>query len=258
MVGLCGINLPDERRLHIATAVYYDGTHDSECKEALTLTGIAAPQGTWGDFEADWGAALVKNHVYEPLHMRELMHNKGYFADFGWEEKIKLIGDLWNVFGKYRPTRMCAYSCTVMLADYQRAKSQIPNLRPPESICVDYSVGGLQLTSEELSISKPLLLYFDRSERFMCKIYRTWNRATKNGTYFGSRVGWPFRIRNIFPADRSYRPIQAADLLAWSINRAHCTGDDIGNNFALSALLMIKHLTRVYEYEDIVREYPNG
>ncbi len=261
LTHLAGIHVSDERRLHIAiagTKAFYDGTHDERCEQALTLTGLAAPESVWEAFEKDWDAALVENHVYEDLHMRELMHNKGYFADFGHAEKMKLVASLWNVFGKHRPTRMRAYSCTVLLPDYERAKNTILTLREPEAICVNYCVGGLQLTEEELSLPKPILLYFDRGEPFMHTINRVWEKATHGGEYFGTKRGWPYQIRNIIPADRSYLPIQAADFLAWSVNRCHCTGDVLGSAFALSAKLMVQHFTWVYDYDEIVKDYPNG
>jgi len=241
-----------------ATKAYYDGTHDDQREQALTLSGVVAPESLWTDFEKDWDNALAESHVYEDLHMRDLMHNKGYFADFSHQDKLELVGSLWNVFGRYRGTRLQAYSCSVLLPDYERAKKTIPNLREPEAMCVDFCAGGLQLTEEELSLPKPILLYFDRGEPFMHTINRVWEKATNGGTYFGTRRGWPYKILNIIPANRSYSPIQAADLIAWSINRYRCTGDAIGQAFATSALLMVQHYGRVYDYDEILSEYPNG
>ena len=121
---------------------YYDGAHDEKCQQALTLSGLAAPESVWADFEDDWDKALESHHIYEDLHMRELMHNEGYFANIGLEEKRELIISLFNVFGKYSDTRMRAYSCTVLLPGYEQAKVAIKNLREPAVTCPPSLVQG--------------------------------------------------------------------------------------------------------------------
>jgi hypothetical protein len=239
--------------------VYYDGTIDGKHKKAMTLTGLAAPERLWVTFEAEWDKCLTGNHVYEDFHMTDFMSGQGYWATLGKHEKEKLIKDLWNVFGRNRDSRLRAYSCTVLLEEYKKAQLKVPNLREPEAMCVDFCVGGLQLTKEELSIPKPILLYFDRNEKFMHKINRVWQKIPGKNNYAGTRRGWPYQIRNIIPVDMSYIPIQAADMIAWSINHQYCKPDDPMTVFFKTApILAVQHFTRVYDFAEIIRYYPNG
>jgi hypothetical protein len=117
-----------------------------------------------------------------------------------------------NVLGKFR-NDVAAYSCTIVFDAYDKAKAEVFTLRVPEALCVNYCVGRLSLTAEQLADQHPILLYFDRKETFLRTIYPVWCIARKK------KSGWPMQVGNIIAVDNSYYPIQAADLLAWIVNR---------------------------------------
>lgn len=194
--------------------------------------------------------ALDKNHVPDrDFHMADLMASQGVFV--GWDEprKNKLVADLWNVIGSFRGTSLRAYSCTVPTADYERAKSEFPTLRPLPAICANFCVGGLHITPEEQGKDyRCILLYFDRDEPFMHTVNRVWLRRRK-------QRGFMRQILNIIPTDREESfPVQAADFLAWGINRHYCEPEKQAWRL-FAPVIAIEHFTALYDYDRIAKEY---
>lgn len=253
-------NVSDKGRLLMAVRVYLDGSGKPE-SQFITLSGIVGTEEIWAQFEPLWEEALSKNKV--PLrkdgcpgrrfHMTDLFaRSRGYE---GWDaiKERNLFVDLFNVLGKFRPASLRAYSCTVSMVDYRKAKLIIPNLRKPEAICVNYCVGGMQFTSEELSSPHPIELYFDCNEGFLHTINSVWSVARKQ------HVGWADQIGCIVPVTDRYYPIQAADLLAGIVGRYHRGRDRWAGQWQMfSSHMMIEHRVELYEYASIVEKYKQG
>ena len=250
---------PTERRsvragLHMPLAAYYDSSADRG-RQVVTLTGVAARCVIWESFERNW-LGVLKSYSVPALHMNKLMHFRGDFkAENGWNERRRsqFLGELWNVIGSFRMQHLVAYSCSVLTDDWSRARSDLPSLVSPESMCVNFCVGGLHLPIECQGESKPVLLYFDRNEQFMHKVNRVWVQQKKrSGTLFS-------QIRNITAVDSTKYPIQAADLLAWIENK-EARGEDYPFKamLRLSRILMIEHVICIYDYRHILLDYPNG
>jgi hypothetical protein len=233
---------------------YYDGSgKPAPAAKAMTLTGVIAQDVLWQRFALLWKDALVRNSV-RCLHMSDLMAGRGEFeCRRGWtdEKRARFIGDLLNVFGYLRTTRLRAYSCTIVLDDYRRLKAEIPKLRKPEDICVNFCVGGLQFAAEELVEPEPIQLYFDRNERFINSLHQVWSKGRRRPR------SWPRQVRSIATTDSNCYPIQAADFLAWIVNRHHLKE---GNepHYYWAVFLAIEHRTGLYDYKRIVEEYPEG
>lgn len=237
--------------------VYYDGSTDSQ-RKVITLCGVAATQSIWNEFEMKWKAVLAQHRIRE-LHMTDLMALRKEFAkDRGWDDnkRIELLVDLWNVFAAFRLRHLLAYSCSVIMEDWNRAKEEISALNSPESISVNYCVGGLHLPEDCAGEARPVVLYFDRNEAFMHKVNRVWLKKRKlQGTLFR-------QIRDIIPADSEHVPIQAADMLAWIVN--HQFNDDlrqlsgVPSLLKISSVIAIEHFCTTYNYEKILEDYPTG
>jgi hypothetical protein len=203
--------------------------------------------------------------------MTDLMSEKKSFKE-GWNvsRRHKLLTDLFNVLGRFRHQDFAAYSCTVLFDAYNRAKNEVPKLRVPEAICVNYCVGGLSLTAEQLADQHPILLYFDRKESFMRTVYPVWCKGRKK------KVGWPMQVGNIIAVDNSYYPIQAADLLAWIVNRVRrravergepqpqpkLSFDEVLDEYSAlftNTWLSVHHNMMWYDnHQEIIKRYPNG
>ena len=230
---------------------YYDssGTNDEESK-VLTLAGVAASEHTWLQFEADW-KRILNSYGEKSFHMSKVMS----LPHRGWEkEKVRsFINDIFNVIGKLRTKHFKIYTCSIILNDYRRAKSDIPGLRPPEAICVNFCVGGLQLLPEDLDSPKSIKLYFDRNEPFLNTINVVWNRA-KNKC---QTTGWPKQIHSITSVDSiSTYPIQAADMFAWMMHRHYTHSDKY--HWDWYTFLIADHYAKMYDYDRIKNDYPSG
>jgi hypothetical protein len=199
-------NLPDERRRYVALKAYYDGSGKSEPgHEAITLAGIAASEQIWPQFEEAWGQALrdLGFRFWHTTDMNRWMTEAAFDAAV-----VKLLG----VIGAFRDAPITTYAATVILDDYNRAETEIPSLKPPEALCVDGCVGRIVIPTEE---DFPILLCFDRGEEFLQQIKPVW---------LGRRArferDWSRQISDILDAEwQQCRPLQAADLLAWSARR---------------------------------------
>jgi hypothetical protein len=236
----------------MALTAYYDGCSDERQREAVTLTGFAAIEEVWRDFERAWLEVLQKYLVKDNVvHMADLM---GFHGDFsrekGWDEKQRhlLLADLFNVWGKLHEVDFEARSCTVMLDDWKRADAKLEQLPEPEAICVNFCVGGLRLPLVCANERKPVLLYFDVNEPFMHKINRVWQRKRKiENTLFS-------QIRTIKSANSEYFHIQAADILAWIVNHSDRGIEDIFLD--ISSMTAIRHSRLRYDYDKIMEHYP--
>jgi len=236
---------------------YYDGSWDID---NLTLCGVAATESIWREFEAKWQdvlqAHLVKDNA---LHMRDLMGLDGDFSrSEGWNSRRResLVIDLLNLVGSFRgPSHhLVAYSCTVLLKDWVLAKEALPRLPDAHSICVNFCVGGLHLPLDCSGEEQPILLYFDRNEKFMRTVRRVWERRRKEPGGFK-------QIRSIETVTRRCYPLQLADMLAWVRNRNTRTPhaqEAFVDTLRLLATAMIKHCYMDYDLRKIREHYPNG
>ena len=191
--------------------------------------------------------------------MADLMAGQGRFKGWDDQKKHQLLTALLNVLAKVRPMGMSVYSCTVFFHAYETAKAQIPTPRKLEAMCVNHCVGGLQLKAEKLE-GEPITLhlFFDRNEPFLNTVNQVWLQQKKR------KNGWPHQVRDIQFVDDTCPGIQAADLLAWILNRhrseAFARGDrqpteslsfadDLDRQVYLffHAWMMVDHHMKVYD-----------
>lgn len=254
LMSINGLHSPSETRVHMALQVYYDGSGHDRC---ITLCGVAATEDVWKRFEPRWSATLEAHNVKDNhLHMCDLMQlTEDFRRENGWDEskRLALLLDLWKVISEFQAEHLIAYSCTVMMQDWRRCKEETPKLCSPQSICVNFCAGGLHLHEGGSKEPFPLLLYFDKNEKFMHKINRVWQRRRRRRNNIFNQIG---TIEN---ADWRFYPIQLADMIAWTMNRANRGGDDSTDGFLIiAANMMIKHFSTTYDYDSIVKNYPNG
>jgi hypothetical protein len=159
---------------------YYDGSGKNDnVTKVLTLAGFAASERIWNRFESEWKDVLERHDV-QSFHMSDAMTFNGQFElHKGWDETRRqaLLKDFFNILGKFRTDHFEAYSCSVILDDYRRAKCTIPELRSPEALCVNFCVGNLQLAIEYFDTPKPIKIYFDRNEAFLKTINNVWTHV---------------------------------------------------------------------------------
>src|SRR4030042_6844117 len=133
-------------RVGVSIRAYYDGSGKSNNPETqfLTLAGYAGTPEAWIEFEQRWSKVL-QSWDCDYLHMQEARQLKGKFE--GWDNDTvdRLLADLFNecfspIGWENYKNQFYGASCTVNLEDYRKAYSEIPTLKKPEVICVDFVV----------------------------------------------------------------------------------------------------------------------
>jgi len=247
---------------------YYDGSGTHGNSEVLTLAGMVASESVWDRFEVQWGAILLKYEI-TGFHTKYAIAYRGQFArENNWDERKieRLIWDLWKVIGRFRAVKdspdsnLTATSCTIIMNDYRQAKLDNPALREPAAICVKFCVTRMPVDLDSIHASPEIALIFDRSEPFLHTIHRNWQDFKNDPD-----AGWPRQMKHIVTKDReivsmgnsNIYPLQAADLLAWTMNRNHRASVN-GPSWALVPSLAAEHHSKTYDYTSLMREFPNG
>jgi hypothetical protein len=234
---------------------YFDGSGKSHESEYLTLTGLIASESVWERFECSWGEILQKYEIFD-FHMSEAMSLKNRFSpqnSWNRDKLTELTKDLWNVIGQYRWTsdspvnsNLNARSCTVVMRDYRRAKLERPRLREPEALCTGFCLHGLPFDLDSQLEHPKIILTFDRGEAFLNTVYRGWVKYKKR-----TDAGWPKQFKNIISGGAANLcPMQAADLVAWTINKHHRTL--VGYAEAVGSVIMLSHQIKLFDFETIM------
>lgn len=239
---------------------YWDGSGKPEDSEYVTLTGLIASESVWERFERSWGEILQKYQISD-FHTSEAMSlNDRFSRENGWTpQKVDgLVKEFWNVIGQYRWTKefslksnLNARSCTVVMDDYRRAKLERPRIREVEALCTSFCSHALPIDLDSNLEYPEIVLVFDRGEAFLDTIYRNWVKYKKLPD-----AGWPMQIKDIVPMGaQNLCPMQAADLVAWTINKHHRSPD--GYPDALGSIIMMSHQIKTFDYDTLMNT-PEG
>ncbi|HEX5432508.1 MAG TPA: DUF3800 domain-containing protein [Bryobacteraceae bacterium] len=199
---------------------------DSTQYEILTLAALVGLKNHWADFHREWKKVL-KHHKAPWLHTTDAVSFHGPFdRKHGWNRDkvdaliddcvsvIEHIAAISNVRVGLRLIRV-----SVLLKDHQTAVKQDPDLGTPEQICAIQSAAlcfgyGVYIGADQFEF------VFDQNERFCGNVLDRWkNKKSRNSDQIWKQVV------SVSEADmRRVTALQAADLLAWRINRAHLDG----------------------------------
>jgi len=203
---------------------YLDG---SQSENLLTLAAMSASPPTWERFESRWAEVLEK-HGVSAAHMREnrepsfVQNLETVLRDFGDQKDAfcsvssvilphhKVVSqaiDAMEAGGKQRKfpeaSELCAYDCLNYL-------------------CWHYQTGQFALV-------------FDRNEPFFAKLYNPWN-VRKGKTADHPHLS---RVEQMEPGSLDcHPPLQAADFIAWHVNR-FWTKRDQPNSWSLGSIASI-------------------
>jgi len=238
---------------------YYDGSGLHADFPVLTLAGMVASQSVWTHFGPRWNEVLARYGI-DRFRMSDAQALKGTFSrKKGWTEELvrDIVKDLWNVIGQFRAcerfqsgTNLFASSCSVVREGYDRAKKENQRLRSLEAICLNFCFNVMPRDIDSDKHHPEISLVFDASEQFLKTIYSNWTK------YRGrSEAGWPTQIKQIEQGNSScIAPLQAADLLAWTMNKHHREPGP----WAAMTFLLVEHYTKVYDYQGLLMHFPNG
>jgi hypothetical protein len=259
LASISPLNSPRAGLLAIVIKGYCDGSGNSDERGNgyLILAGLIAPPDAWDRFEHEWRATL-DDHKSPPWHSKDAYGRAGEFKEWTLERVKALRNDLYKrCFEKIAQQQRFVHSnCTVNLADYERAKIDMPIIgeTSPEALCaywfVNSATGWLPKNeSDPLGKDGELLLYFDMNERFQHYAQKQWERRKRNPHDIVSR------IVAITPVDhRDVLAIQAADFLAWHTNRGRMMPDTYQSANMMSWFAAPRHFV-YWDYETLIRAY---
>ena len=205
----------------------------------LTLASLFGTEASWPELERAW-VEVLENHQaptthdgYRYFHSVEAFHQNNGYQDWGKDRVTRLVSDLLRVIGNASRDDLFSASCSVSLPEYRQVKKEIPTLRKPEQICLDFCMGSV--FSHPRSAENKIELFFDRGEKFLRIINPLWDSKDRR-----RRAWWADRVMQIGPVDMEKNPaVQAADLWAWLANRYWTKGynDRWGGMLALTFIL---------------------
>jgi len=180
-----------------------------------------------GRFNQQWNEVLERYGV-EVLHMRDVGTERSNQVE-------RMLCDLLNAVNQFAADLLYLRTCCIVIADYNAAKQIRASMKTPEELCVDFCLGGLSISAEDIGLSGTVSVKFDQNEPFQRWMDRVWRRARKN-----PRAGWPRQVQSIEKASPVGHPgMQLADMFAWALNR-HQTRKDEPLLFSAS-FMSIRH-----------------
>ena len=214
----------------MALKAYYDGSGKAHNRADafLTLAGLAGDAKAWEIFDEQWRKILAnRDPAAHYLHMKEANPLRKEFSETkGWDnDKVRsLLADLTNecffkaTFSDSASEQLGIFSCTVDLTAYRKLQDEGRTLTKEEHICTDGAV-ALMLNILGSGSSERIEMYFDRDEQFRGRVENIWNRKRRP-------AWWAKRVDTVAPVNMKCWPgIQAADFIAWSLNRKYTVND---------------------------------
>jgi hypothetical protein len=211
---------------------FFDGGNEADSRKykIVTLAGFSGSGAQWDHFTEQWNRVLAA-HQARFLHTTDALALEGHFKrEKGWTEAgvEAFIGDCVSVIERSTTTRrgdifsfkgLRPVTVSVVLGDFMRALRKFPKLGSAEHLCAIHAVARCTAWGRFTGYSK-FRFYFDQGERFCGHIRdRMENKKARRAAP---------EIRNIICAAevnmREAPALQAADVLAWSVNRKYEEG----------------------------------
>ena len=231
----------------MALKIFLDGSGQSEdaSNQFLTLASIMASDDSWSTFEAAWSAALNR-HGVPYSHMKELLRGEGPFHDWEDRAKIAFVKDLFNVMARMDRGDFLGSSLTVDLKDYRKLAKN-PSVKPAEAVCIDF-VMTHAFAHSRFSDGRAEI-FFDRDESFIKHLERIWSRNKHDAS------SWAAYISTVAPVEMNeVLPVQAADLLAWSVNRYFALEEqDFWRACVLNTVIALEHYRAFYQETHVLK-----
>lgn len=194
---------------------YFDES-GSKDTPLVTMAGYLSDERRWKHFEREWAKAL-KEHGAKYFHMKEFAHFRGEFE--GWTEgqRKALVQRLTWVITSNVQFRVGA------VVPCEAFKQSVGSLEPnnkglsPFWLCFLSCLKAISAYCQKHNITDDTALLFDEnneSSQLATGFYTAFKQATNvpNRSQFVSLS---------FGDDKIYTPLQAADLLAYELNKSH-------------------------------------
>lgn len=229
----------------VCMLAYFDdsGNKGNSSNPHLTLACVAAHRDDWTPFESAWREKL-KKHNFPYFHAKEILTGT---PD---DSTTEILRDFTSVIHDHAVNfdagSLIASSCTLNYDGYGKAKAQSPLIRHEDLIVFDRCL-EIVLPLAWTDHKTPLLIktIFDAKDHCFLKVEEVWEAA--------DNIGHPFAQRFARPQVESSKNVcglQAADLIAWFLNRHYSEGTEDAWGASMARVLMSARLNHIYLDEE--------
>jgi hypothetical protein len=228
--------LISDKEFFIAIRAYLDrsGAANTGC---VSLAAFGAPDDVWARFEKGWYEILKTAPSPIPyMHMKEAMQRWpdtpfSYLKGWNKENAWTLVFKLAKFMSEFSPNELLRFSCTVDMDAWRKLTAEGLSIPSEVDICNYYCVRPaivatghsimMAQQTEIVDITGDDLIHFvfDRSEPFFEKFRAEWNVGKDEFERTGKYNMWRL-VDSVTEGNMKTTPgIQAADILAWGLNR---------------------------------------
>jgi hypothetical protein len=184
--------------------------------------------------ESGWSAVLDE-HPLKPqyIHMKELCSLNGEFSrDKGWtqQDSFGVLNKMLVFLQNFDKQEFQMYYCTIDLEARRKLIAEGYTIPSAVDICNQYCAETVLKAHMKKTLDRnpsaqeaeEMVFVFDNGEDFFHPFYKKWERELKR---FRKEKGWnPWNvITDVHTTTRMKKlpGLQAADVLAWAVNREH-------------------------------------
>lgn len=216
---VCGIDPRVSRRRRIAVQVAYI---DESMSTSLTMAGFISTVEKWAEFSKAWKTELDKPPTVPFFHMKDLLREKGgVFGNAPLDQRIEKVKKLIAIINKHTEAD---FKCSMKLESYNRilrpALNNFKKLRKFDQPYLWLFVVGVLEGLSTLEIygrkGKKIQFVFDQNETLFKGARKIYERFSSIDAFAEAKAV----VESVEERDNKIvLPLQAADLLAWNINR---------------------------------------
>lgn len=241
--------------------VFFDSSGKSSDGSFVVLSGLALKDSAIDPLSEEW-SRLLQSEAVTAWHTTDAMAlRREYSREQGWSvpRVDGLRNRLLNLLSRFKEqAALDMVSCAVDSAAVDHLRQSHPNKVPSvEEICLDHTAGATKMPPEDSSEQGVVSLVFDRNERYLHRIKTVWDKGRKQGVR-----GWIQQVARIDTASaRDCLPLQAADLVAWSVRRTYQRGDefkDPRSAVTFIVTLLMGHRGVCFREEELIERYIDG
>ena len=220
----------------VVLRAYLDSSGDPDGKY-LTLAAFAGPDHIWQGFDVEW-AKILSGHTppMSYLHMRELAHLKDGFSGPGWNKQTAfgLVFKCLMYMQHLDKKKFRMFYCTVDIDAWRKLNAETYQLPDPIEMCNEFcseKVLDWYFVKHPGLIGPNAVHYlFDRNEPFRARFEAKWKqekRRHSRADEIDRMCRWDL-IGDVESAEmKKTTGLQAADILAWSVNRKKTASGDV-------------------------------
>jgi hypothetical protein len=240
----------------------------------VTLAAFVGSDMAWAEFEIGWREALKTGFLPVPyMHMVEalgLRPNTPFDRNLGWERKHvwDLVGKLLVFLGGLERGRITMHSCVIDMDAWRDLTAsgcespsavELCNRYVSKYIVALFAAKVLERApSEVFLIARDDLLNFtfDRNEDFFDPFRKFVNSEKEEAERTGDSPIWKL-VDGVGEGEMKTTPgIQAADVLAWALNRESTVSKgEEGKHIAYLLHQIVMSTTKLYDRQTLSRKF---